>query len=115
MSIHRKIEHIAAKIRDLARMIDRSVGKDEISEYSGGDIACKELPEAQQQELGVMILKMQDDELEQKGFSKLESWLVDDRRALRFYIEFTRMCANLRTMFGQTREHEEQPMAGTHQ
>ena len=106
MSIHRKIGQITDKIKDMVNMIDMSV--------AGDKPGREELTEDQQQELGVMILKMHDNELEQKGCSRLQKWLTTDRRALRFYVDFTQMCASLRNLFGKTQAQPEKPMAKTH-
>ena len=92
-------------------MVDRSVGTDELLITHPDQ---EDLPPEQQQELGVMILKMQDNELEQKGFSRLEKWLSTDSRALSFYVEFTQICVCLRSMFSKTLKNEKLPMANTH-
>jgi hypothetical protein len=116
MGIHQKIEHITARIKDMVNMMDRSVGKDELFS-DGGELSGhsdQELTEDQQQELSVMILKMQENELPQKSFSRLEKQLSNDRRALKFYVEFTQICACLRSVFSKTSGQPKNQMAKTH-
>lgn len=53
-------------------------------------------PEAKKQErLGVMILKIQEGELEQRYMRRLGKWLQCDEQALRYYVDFQRISAML--------------------
>jgi hypothetical protein len=54
--------------------------------------------------LGEMILKLQDGELEERYFLRMQKWLMCDDKALRYYIEFTQLCAGLYLTFNETRD-----------
>ena len=96
MGIHRKIEHITGKIKDMVNIIDTP---------------DKPLTASQQQKLGIMILKLQDHELEQTQFSRLQEWIINDRRALRFFVEFAQISESLRGMFTKKQATETPMMA----
>ena len=110
MSIYQKIELIRTKINDLTGMINRSVAVDELpdtSESCGKDCQNQDFTPTHQQRLGIMILKLQDDQLQQKYLSRLENWLLADPQALNFYVEFTQLTAGLQCMHSHVADSTE--------
>jgi hypothetical protein len=53
-------------------------------------------------DLGVMILKSQDGVLEPHEFSRMEKWLFEDRQALRYYVDFQLLTAQLHEYFSKS-------------
>lgn len=53
--------------------------------------------------LGQLILRLQDDDLEPKFVRRLEQWLLADRFALNYYVEFSWLCAELHCLFNPGR------------
>lgn len=51
--------------------------------------------------LGQMILRLQDGDLEQRYVHRLEKWLLADQEALKYYVEFSHLCADLHFMLGK--------------
>ena len=115
MGIHQKIEYITGKIKDMIHMIERSVSGDKIlDKQCGNDPGQEYLTDDRQQELGIMILKMQDNELEEKCFSRLDKLLSTDLGALKFYIEFTQICVGLHSIYGKSSDPAKTLIPKTH-
>lgn len=71
-----------------------------------GGIADHEVfgPEAKKQErLGVLILKMQDGDLEQRYIRRFEKWLRCDEQALCYYIDFQSISAMLYSHYNKSK------------
>ena len=75
---------------------------DEFEQAEGQELDTKE--EKDKLRLGEMILKLQDDELEERYFLRMEKWLMCDEKALRHYVEFMQVCAGLYLTYNETRE-----------
>jgi hypothetical protein len=55
-------------------------------------------------DLGVLILRLQDDNIEKKDFTKLEKLITTDAQALHYYAEFIQICAGLHILLGKKRD-----------
>jgi hypothetical protein len=55
-------------------------------------------------DLGVLILRLQDDNIEKKDFTKLEKQITTDARASHYYVEFIHLCAGLHILLGKKRD-----------
>ena len=49
--------------------------------------------------LGEMILRLQDNDLEERYFLRMQKWLLIDPKALNYYCEHIFLCANLYCLF----------------
>jgi hypothetical protein len=55
-------------------------------------------------DLGVLILRLQDDNIEKKDFARLQKQITTDTRALHYYAEFINLCAGLHILLGKKRD-----------
>ena len=46
-------------------------------------------------ELGELILRLQDNNIDQKSFSRLQQWLMNDTGALEYYVQYAFIYAGL--------------------
>jgi hypothetical protein len=62
--------------------------------------------EAEQWELdlGVMILRLQDDNIEKKDFARLQKQITTDAPALHYYAEFINICVGLNILLGKKQD-----------
>jgi hypothetical protein len=79
-----------------------ATGPDEFEQADGQELDTKEAKDHLR--LGEMILKLQDGELEERYFLRMQKWLMCDEKALRYYLEFMGVCAGLYHNFNKTRE-----------
>lgn len=79
----RKIDKLQSEIDHLLELCDETNGSEE-DEYT---------------DLGVMILKAQDGVLELQEFARMEKWLSEDRKAVRYYVDFQLLTAQLHEYF----------------
>jgi hypothetical protein len=63
---------------------------DPIAELFGTDSEHDEF-----EELSELILRFQDNEIDQKQFTRLQDWLLNDKRALDYYVEYAFLYAGL--------------------
>ena len=75
---------------------------DEFEQAEGEGLDTKK--EKDKLRLGEMILKLQDGELEERYFLRMQKWLMCDEKALQYYVEFMQVCAGLYLTFNKTRE-----------
>ena len=54
--------------------------------------------------LGQLILRLQDGDLEKRYVLRFEKWLLTDRDALEYYVDFTNICAGLHCMLSKKSE-----------
>lgn len=67
---------------------------------------CEEVtqaPQAEYEELGMLILRAQDGELDETGFQQLEKRLTKDKKALAYYTDFQWLTAVMYEQFGNHR------------
>jgi hypothetical protein len=55
-------------------------------------------------DLGVLILRLQDDNIEKKDFARLQKQIITDARASRYYVEFVEICDGLRLLLGKKQD-----------
>ena len=77
-------------------------GPGEFEQAGGQGLNTKD--EKDKLRLGEMILKLQDGELEERYFLRMQKWLMCDERALRYYVDFMGVCAGLYLTFNKMRE-----------
>jgi len=75
---------------------------DEFEQAEGQGLDTKEAKDKLR--LGEMILKLQDGEFEERYFLRMQKWLMCDEKALRYYVEFMQLCAELYITFNKNRE-----------
>jgi hypothetical protein len=64
-----------------------------LSELFGTDSEHDEL-----EELGELILRFQDGDINQTQFTRMQDWLLNDRKARDYYINFVFLCEGLKSV-----------------
>jgi len=91
--MHEQVDKIQKEIDELVRLCAEN-GAEALQEALGEDKFAK---------LGFLLLKMQEDDLEDRQFEALQRWLRSDEEALRFYIDFQTLSAMLYSHFDAER------------
>jgi hypothetical protein len=52
-------------------------------------------------DLGMLILRLQDGDIEKKEFEKLQKQILTDARASRYYVEIMHLCAGLHLLLNK--------------
>lgn len=81
-----EIEHLKSQIDDLNDLLSEVVEPDSVQSR-------------RRERLGILLLKMQDGQLDQRSVGRLEKWLLSDPEVLEYYIDFMTLCALLRCHF----------------
>jgi hypothetical protein len=55
-------------------------------------------------DLGTLILRLQDGNIEKKDFVRLENQILTDARASRYYVEIIHICAGLHLLLGKKQD-----------
>jgi hypothetical protein len=55
-------------------------------------------------DLGALILRLQDDAIEKKDFARLQKQITTDAPALRYYMEFIKICTALHILLGKKQD-----------
>jgi hypothetical protein len=95
--IHRQIEKLQKMVNNLLGLCSES-GADAVL-----DEQLSTLEDTKNERLGIMLLKMQDGALEQRYVLRLEKWLMCDKKALRYYVDFQSLTAMLSMHFNPDR------------
>lgn len=77
-------------------------GPDEFEQAEAERLDTKE--DKEQLRLAEMILKLQEGTLEERYFLRMQKWMMCDEKALRYYVEFMQLCAELYHIFNKNRE-----------
>jgi hypothetical protein len=92
------------KIEKLQKMVNNLLG---LCAESGADVMLEEYPvtieDKKNERLGVMLLKLQDGDLEERYQHRMEKWLACDPNALRYYVDFQQLSALLYLHFNPNR------------
>lgn len=67
------------------------------------DDADRPRPNSKHERLGVMLLKAQDGVLEERYLRRMEKWLLCDKVAMQYYIDFQSLTALLTMHFNPER------------
>ncbi|MBW8014830.1 MAG: hypothetical protein FVQ82_01465 [Planctomycetes bacterium] len=104
--------HFKDQIHRLTAIINSAVGRKKTdaiqSETSIPQTEKKSRQDIEYQRLGEMILKMQDERLDQRYISRLGKWLSCDEQALRYYVEFNQLSAMLRMFYSNKQKMTEE-------
>jgi hypothetical protein len=75
----------------------------ECLEDSSSDGLSGDTGEAEKWELdlGALILRLQDDNIEKKDFAKLQKQITTDTRALHYYVDFISICTGLHILLNK--------------
>ena len=60
-------------------------------------------PDSQHEQLGIMLLKLQDGALEDRYLLRMEKWLLCDEAAMRYYVDFQSLTAMLHFHFNENK------------
>ncbi len=90
-----KIDKLQSEVDDLLDLCADAGGVADLEAFA--------LEDQKQQRLGTMILQMQDGVLERRYVHRFEQWLLCDRRALRYYIDFQQLSAALYCHYNKSR------------
>lgn len=60
---------------------------------------AQSVTDSRYERLGMMLLQLQDGELEERYFLRMEKWLLCDPTALRYYVDFQSLTALLHMHF----------------
>ena len=95
--MHREIDKLQKEVDHLLEMC---------AEGGADELVQDDAPTAQDKKherLGVMVLKMQDGQLDQRYFLRFEKWLLADPDALHYYIDFQNLSALLHIHYNKSR------------
>lgn len=83
--MHEQVDKIQKEVDELIRLCAEG----------GAEVLDDWLPEDKFSKLGFLLLKLQDNDLEEKHFATLQKWLSCDTEALQYYIEFQNLSSLL--------------------
>lgn len=87
------MQNESEKLRSIQSQVD------ELNRLLAEVIESAPPPSSRLERLGILLLKLQDDQLEDKLIRRLEKWLQADSEALEYYLEFMMLSALLRFHF----------------
>lgn len=90
----KNLEHVKSQIDELNKLCDEVVPR-----------ASEE--DRRKERLGVLLLRLQENDLEPRFIRRLEKWLLADHESLNYYVDFMSLTALLHLHF-----HPEQAVKG---
>ena len=66
------------------------------------DLCSETSEDGEYQEMGEMILRAQEGELDEEGYKKLEQQLTEDKEAVRYYVDFQMLTVLLKEHFDKS-------------
>lgn len=93
--IHRQIEKLQKMVNNLLGLC--AEGKTEAA-LEEADLSPQD---SRYERLGTMLLKLQDGVLEDRYLLRMEKWLLCDKAAMRYYVDFQSLTAMLHVHFNE--------------
>ena len=95
--IHRQIEKLQKMVNNLLGLCAEGKAEAALEEV---DLSPQD---SRHERLGTMLLKLQDGVLEDRYLLRMEKWLLCDKAAMRYYVDFQSLTAMLYLHFNHDR------------